>query len=178
MSQSTMRQTVEQFLAWSEGQDRLFELIDGETQEKMVGYTASKIAGLILTYLNLYLFTHPIGSATGADGAYIFANDTLMIPDAAFILNQRLPSNLTGAVSVPPDLAVEVKSPSDSYRELRRKAEKYIALGTKVVWLVFPETEQIEVYIGTDKELILGIHDTLSGGDLLPGFSLPLRDVF
>ncbi|MCU0499984.1 MAG: Uma2 family endonuclease [Anaerolineae bacterium] len=177
MTLSTTRQTVEQFLAWSHGQDRLFELIDGEVHEKMASFTPSKIALRIGRFIGNYLDEHPIGEVTGADGTYLMSPTDAYMPDVGYIAKTRIPETLEGVMPVPPDLA-EVKSPSDSYRELRRKAEKYIAFGTSIVWLVFPEKHMIEVYIGTTEEQILTLNDTLTGGDLLPGFTLPLGQIF
>ena len=75
-------------------------------------------------------------------------------------------------------MAVEVKSPTDSKRELRRKAEKYLAFGTRLVWLVFPDEEVVEVYLPDRDVETLKPGDTLDGGDVLPGFSLPVRSLF
>jgi Uma2 family endonuclease len=82
-----------------------------------------------------------------------------------------------GSVPEMPDLAVEVKSPDDSLKLLRDKAHYYLANGTRLVWLVIPEKRLVEVYT-PDDEQILTEEDTLSGEDVLPGFTLPVRDIF
>jgi Uma2 family endonuclease len=76
-----------------------------------------------------------------------------------------------------PDLAVEVKSPSDSVRQLREKAEYYLQHGTRLVWLIFPAQRIIEVYTLDEVEILIE-GDSLTGGDVLPGFSMPVADVF
>jgi len=77
-----------------------------------------------------------------------------------------------------PDLAVEIKSPDDTYTELRLKAAYYLANGSETVWLGYPEKRMVEVSRkGSDVEILLE-SDTIDGGDLLPGFSLPVRDIF
>ncbi len=83
-----------------------------------------------------------------------------------------------GAVPRFPDLAVEVKSPGDSYRQMREKAAYYLANGTKLVWLVYPEKRLVEVYRADGDIQILTGDDTLDGGDVLPGFSMTVSDIF
>lgn len=167
------------FLASPESGDRIYELIDGEIVEKMASYTPSYIAGWILTYLNMYLLQNPIGTTTMADGGYILSPDDTFIPDVGYISNERLPVKPEREVLVAPDFAVEVKSPSDSYVKLRRKALSYLEFGTKLVWLVWPDKQQVEVHSATnDTILTFGIDDILNGGDVLPGFTLAVREIF
>lgn len=79
---------------------------------------------------------------------------------------------------VPPDLAVEVRSPTDRVRTLRVKAERYLELGTALVWLVFPEDQTVEVYTADSDVQVFRVGDVLTGGALLPGFTLPVQAVF
>jgi Uma2 family endonuclease len=79
---------------------------------------------------------------------------------------------------VPPDLAVEVKSPTDSKRKMRQKAEKYLELGTRLVCLVFPDEQLVEVYRADEDVREVGVDQTVDAGDLLPGFSLTVREIF
>ena len=76
-----------------------------------------------------------------------------------------------------PDLAVEVKSPDDSLSKLREKAAYYLANGTLLAWLVYPK-KRLVIVLTPDSEEILTEDDTLDGGDVLPGFTLPVRDIF
>lgn len=173
--------TTAQFLQWSEhpeNRDRLFELIDGEIIEKVASFKPSHIAGWILTDINIYLRRNPIGYTTGADGSYVISDEDTFMPDVGYISKARLPEEPEREVPIPPDFAVEVKSPSDSRRVMRLKAEKYIAAGTKLVWLVFPESQTVEVYYGKQDVEMLGVDDTLTGYDVLPDFSLSVRDIF
>src|SRR5436190_320761 len=147
MAVEKTRYTVGDFLKWSQQQESLFELIDGEIVEKVGSFTPSRIAALILTYLNMYLFQHPIGFVTGADGTYVISEGHVFLPDVGYISKERLPKKLEREVPIPPDLAVEVKSPTDAMRQMRIKAEKYVAAGTKMVWLVFPNRQTVEVYL-------------------------------
>ncbi len=76
-----------------------------------------------------------------------------------------------------PDFAVKIKSPDDSLKIMRAKARYYLSHGTRLVWLVNPEKRLVEVYMPED-ELILNETDTLSGEPVLPGFSLPVQNIF
>ncbi len=91
-------------------------------------------------------------------------------------VNLELPHK--GYNPIPPDLAVEIKSPTDSKRDMRKKAEKYIAFGTTLVWLVFPDEQIIEVYEGKEDVKTLGLEDIVTGGSVLPGFELAVSDIF
>lgn len=77
-----------------------------------------------------------------------------------------------------PDLAVEIQSPDDRPMSLRKKAAYYIANGTRLVWLVLLEKRQVEVYRPGEKVVGLTEDDTLDGGDVLPRFSVLVRDIF
>ncbi|MBI5930990.1 MAG: Uma2 family endonuclease [Chloroflexi bacterium] len=165
-----------------ENKDRLFEFIDGDIIEKMPSFESSEIATEIIYHLKHYLKQNPLGRLTAPDGGYIMSNDDnpdVFIPDVGYITNERLGKTPEREAPVPPDLAVEVKSPTDRLRATRRKAEKYLAYGTRLVWVVFPETKTVEVYdIDSEDVQILGIEGTLSGGNILPGFTLAVKDIF
>ncbi len=76
-----------------------------------------------------------------------------------------------------PDLAIEVKSPDDSYKGMREKADYYLANGSQMVWLVMTEKQQVEVHRPGGFEVV-AIDGALDGGDVLPGLMIPLREVF
>jgi Uma2 family endonuclease len=80
--------------------------------------------------------------------------------------------------AVVPDLAVEVLSKSNTKREMARKRREYFAAGVKLVWEIDPETRAANVYTGPDAVSPVPVDGTLDGGDVLPGFTLSLRDVF
>jgi Uma2 family endonuclease len=100
------------------------------------------------------------------------------MPDIAFTSRDRaLPVAKSDAVPQMPDLAIEIQSPDDSVLRMREKALYYLTNGGKLVWLVFPCKQQIEVHTA-DEIRTLGINDTLNGGDVLPGFALAVKDIF
>ena len=167
-----------EFITRPENIERNFELIAGEIVEKMASFTPSRIAARISHKISSYLDQNDIGYVTGADGSYILSPEHEFMPDVVYISKERLPQEPEREVQGAPDLAVEVKSPTDSKRGLRQKAEDYLRFGTKLVWLVFPEEKRIEVYEPDQDVLEFGIDDTLDGGDVLPDFKLAVRDIF
>ncbi len=114
---------------------------------------------------------------TGADGGCIVAGERC-IPDGAFVsrARQTRPSDAANSPTAP-DLAIEVLSPSNTPDEIRIKIANYLLVGT-TVWLVDADHARIEVYTSGAPVRVLRIGDTRDGGSLLPGFSIPLADVF
>ncbi len=161
-----------------ENSEKILELINGEVVEKMVSYVPATIAINIATEIKIFVRQGNLGGVTGADGCYDMPNGDMLCPDVAFIAKERLPEVPQREAPIPPDLAVEVKSPTDTYIGTRDKAKAYLSFGVRMVWLVFPEKQFIEVYApGKDIEL-LTINEMISGGDVLPGFTLAVKDVF
>lgn len=177
--QITTIDEFERFIAQPEHRGHSFELINGEIIEKMSTEEHGLIAAQIVAALIAYLKNQPLGRA-GVEIRYRFPDDDRndLIPDVSYISNERaLPITKKGAVPLMPDLAVEVKSPDDSNNELRAKAIYYLKSGSEMVWLVFPTKQKIEVY--TEEMVItLGIDDVLDGGEVLPGFSLSVSELF
>lgn len=168
----------EQIARRPENQNRLLELIDGEIVEKVVTEEYGIITGRIITRINPYLEQNPIGRA-GVEISHQPAGDdeNERMPDVSFRRTTDAPVVREGAVSAMPDLAVEIKSPHNIYKLLRDKATFYLAHGTKLVWLVYPERRIVEVQ--TEKEILpLGEENTLEGGEVLPGFKLAVSDIF
>lgn len=162
-----------------ENQDRILELIAGEICDVPSNPKASYYSGRILRHVAAYVEDRDLGFTTGEAGGYI-VNGERYTPDVAFISKTRTPDLAeSGYHPVAPDLAVEVEFPSTlpSQERLRFKIGNYLAAGT-VVWAVFPESQTIEVYAPHKPPLRLGIDDTLDGGDVLPGFHLPVRAIF
>ena len=108
---------------------------------------------------------------------------TLLVPDVAFISHTRAPEPFPKKlVPVMPDLAVEIRSPSNTLAELRDKARLYLDLGASLVWLVLPDDQSVEVCrmnkSGETEKEVFGPDDTLSGDEVLPGFMVDVRSIF
>ena len=165
--------------------DGRFELIEGEiVAMSPTGLSHGRQSGYITYFLVEYALRSGLGYVTTDTGYYAADDDeTLLGPDVAFIHMDRLDDpDSHQFVPTMPDLAVEVKSPNDSYAFIRRKAELYLRRGTRLVWLVFPERRVVEVCSLDDAGELridpVNADGTLSGGDVLPGFTLELSRVF
>ena len=101
---------------------------------------------------------------------------TLRAPDVSFVRKARVQTT-EGYFEGAPDLAIEIVSPGDDASDLREKVKQYLDAGALAVWVVYPRTEQVEVYTSGNTARILGIEDTLEAPELLPGFKLPVRAI-
>lgn len=172
-------QAFEEFITLPENSDRRFELIDGEVVEKMPTEEHAYLASLLNARIFIYLEKHPIGRVV-VQARYRIPKDehNAYLPDVSFTSRERLqPLVKSGAVPHMPDLAIEVKSPSDKTLDMRKKAWYYLENGARMVWLVFPHKQQIEVHTAEDIQT-LTLNDQLDGGDVLPGFTLAVKDIF
>jgi Uma2 family endonuclease len=173
--------TVEEFEAFTalpENRDRNFELIHGEIVEKTPTELHGLITSRIIIAFGLYLRDHPGGRVVNEVRHRIPGDQhNARQPDISYFSDARRPVLEKGAAPVMPDLAVEVQSPDDNLKDMREKAAYYLANGTRMVWLVYPQKRLVEVFRPDDVQL-LDIEDTLEGADVLPGFALHVRDIF
>jgi Uma2 family endonuclease len=103
------------------------------------------------------------------------------IPYVAFVSWNRLPDRRVPREPIPglaPDLAVEVLSESNTPGEMARKRQEYFAAGVRLVWVVDPEARTVEVFTTPEHCTVLHEEHTLEGGEVLPGLTLPLRELF
>lgn len=171
------------FVNLPENQDRFFERIDGEIIEYMPGNPYSSAVAARMVYLFTgYLVENPVAHITTADGGYDVTDDDTFAPDMAVILKARqaqLPK--TGFNPIPPDIVVEVVSPSDlkdSKRRIEIKLQKYIAVEIPLILYVYAETKTVVVYRPGKPKATLDINGVIDCGDVLPGFTLAVRDIF
>lgn len=160
---------------------RLCELVDGVLVEKGMGYPESMLAGAILTYFRLFVLPRKLGLVTGSDGMCRLFPGLIRIPDVAYASWDRIPGRKAPKVPVPdliPDLVVEVLSKSNTKREMERKRKEYLASGVRIIWLVDPKRRNVVVIRADGSKTVLDATKTLDGGDVLPGFTLSLRDLF
>jgi Uma2 family endonuclease len=160
---------------------RLCELVDGVLVEKTMGYYESYIAATLIRLIGNFVAAHDLGIIAGADGMMRLAPGLVRIPDVSFVAWEKLPGRRLPRQPVPdlvPDLAVEVLSEGNTPREMARKLDEYFALGVRLVWLVNPVTETVEVYTSREQSMVLDTLATLDGGVVLPGFTLSLRTLF
>ncbi len=179
MAVQTRRMTVDEF--WAQYAGQRFELINGEAVEMGTsGIWQSYIAARIVSFLMNFVTERQLGLVTTADGSYYLTPHDLRVPDAAFINNDKVArlQHPEGFAPFAPDLAVEVISPTNTAIEMREKVKLYLQSGTSLVWLVYPETREVIVHYADDTSKTFSIEDTLDGGDILPGFTLAVADIF
>lgn len=178
---STQRMTVEAFDEWvfrPENRDRNFEYIGGEIFDTLASPRSSAVAVRVGSWIGMYLLKNDIGHITGADGGYRVSGERY-IPDVGFISYAKQPQLLSveGYNPMPPDLAIEVLSPTNDDDVMRLKVANYLAAGT-LTWVLDPEKQLVEVYRAGKPVEVLNIDGTLSGDDVLPGFTLAVKDIF
>ncbi len=162
-------------------EDRLYELIDGVLVEKTVGYYESYLALLLGRLLGNYVAEKQLGILAGSDGMMRLAPGLVRIPDLSFVSWGRLPQRRVPRepiAGLAPDLAIEVISKSNTPEEMRQKLVDYFSAGVRLVWYIYPEPREVHVFTAAEQTTVLGEPQTLDGGDVLPGFSLSLREYF
>ncbi len=159
------------------------ELIRGVLcQTGSTGIEHGEIASNFMLGLGTFVKPRKLGRVFGSDSGVRLerAPDTVREPDVAFISAERLPlgTRITGFSEMPPELVVEIVSPSDTLREVRDKAGMWLSHGVILVWVADPDTRTVDVYRHGSPTVTLTEVDTLDGAAVLPGFTLPVREVF
>ena len=160
---------------------KLCELIDGTLVEKTVGAKESRLAFWIGKQVDDFAEKARVGIVLGSDGTVELFPGQVRIPDFAYYSFDRLPGRKMPVEPIPelhPDIACEVISKSNTKREMWEKLKDYFFAGVKVVWYVHPKSKTVEVYTAVDQFVTLTEDDTLTGGDVLPGFALPVAAIF
>lgn len=168
----------------------LYEVVDGRlVRVPGSGSKASAIAAYLVAALVAFVKPRKLGRVSGADGEFDLtqpgaATETALIPGAAFVSAGKLaPLRSSGTNTIPrlaPDLVAEVASPNQYRPEMAEKARRYLAAGVRLVWVVWPDDEQVDLWrSGADVPVAtLTITDNLDGLDVLPGFVYPVADLF
>jgi Uma2 family endonuclease len=160
---------------------RLYELVDGVLVEKVMSTKEGLLAGVILYFIWGFLRQNDLGLALPGDSAVRLRIGLVRIPDVSFISWDRLPKDELpdeAIASVIPDLGVEVISKSNTKKEMERKLEDYFRSGVRLVWFTYPNTQTARIYTSPTKFKRIDKDQDLTGGDVLPGFNLPLRELF
>ena len=173
--------TADELLAMPRGDGKKYELIRGVLVEKVpTGRPHAVVVTLIAIVLGSFVLSRDLGEVHTGEPGYLLeiGPDTVRAPDVAWIASGRLPDDATGYPNLTPDLVVEVKSPSNSYPELRRKAEMWLSFGVRQVWNADPEHTTVTIYRPNAAPVELGEDDTIDGEDLLPDFTAPVWSLF
>ncbi|HUJ51556.1 MAG TPA: Uma2 family endonuclease [Bryobacteraceae bacterium] len=172
--------TAEEFDNYPFEQDKRYELDEGELiATTKPAYRHNRVLAKLFCELYVYFYRSPIGEALLSENLYALSPNTRRSPDVAVILGDRY-EELKDAKVIPiiPEIAAEVLSPSETSRMIHRKLKQYFEAGVKEVWLVDPDSREVEIWTGsTLPKQALKIGESLSS-KLLPGFKLPLKKLF
>ncbi len=172
---------VDTFVEMARASDALMELVEGEVIEmSRPGILHGIITMNAARPLSNFVHENNLGFVTAAETGFILDRDpdTVRGLDVAFVRSDRLRDGIPSApVPMAPDLAVEVISPGNSASDIHRKILQLLHAGTRLIWIIYPDTQTVDVHT-PDGAKTLTIDSTLDGGDVLPGFSLPVRALF
>lgn len=136
-----------------------------------------KISVSIIRYLDRYVYENGLGELYTAETIFQ-VGDRMMKPDVAFVSTDRLEGDEDKTFPIPPDLAIEVISPTDVHYRIVRKAFDYLEAGTRLVWVLDPVAKTVTVYRSDSDIEILTHEATLTGEDVVQGFTCPVAQLF
>lgn len=171
--------SIEEFAQIDE--DGKFDLVDGEVWFVAgAAQRQGKYSARLARHLGNLAAQTRAGEVYTAEFAYILDRDTrtVLCPDVSYLSAARMLPDNDDFHPGPPDIAVEVISPSETARRVGIKVGRYLEAGTAIVWCVYPKTRQIVVHEADRAPEILSVGDTLTGGSVLPDLALPLATLF
>lgn len=159
------------------------ELIRGVLCKTMAaGEEHGEIAAIVISTLMEFVRPRRLGRVIGTDSGILLQREPDMVrePDVAFISADKLPTGvrLKGYFEEPPDLVVEIVSPSDRIENVFDKACMWVLFGVRLVWVLDPDDRAVDVFRPGVSTTRLTEDDTLDGADVLPGFSCTVKDLF
>ena len=161
---------------------RVCEWVDGTLVEKAMGWFESFVAFNLGGCFYEYLKTHPIGLALGPDAVLRILPKVGRAGDVMFVSMAKFPGGVLPIhekiPALVPDLVVEVLSESNTKAEMRRKRTEYFQAGVQLVWEIDPDTRTANVYATPESFTTIDENGTLDGGTVMPGFQVPLRQLF
>lgn len=183
MLMKTTRLITAEELAQMPSEEERTELVRGEViRMAPAGHIHGELAGNLFALLWNFVKQHQLGKVYAAETGFILSRspDTVRAPDAAFVRADRAArqENRPGFFEGAPDLAVEVMSPGDTVEEVEEKILDYLEAGTRLIWITNPRTRTITVYRSLTDIHVLTTNDTLDGGNVLPGFTVSVKDIF
>jgi Uma2 family endonuclease len=178
----TRRVTADELFALPDDGFSHHELVRGElVRLTPPGGEHGEIAARVVELIAPFVREHRLGKVLVETGFRVESDpDTVRSPDAVFVASDRVPDGGTPKAYWPgaPDLPVEVVSPTDTYVEVQEKALEWLAFGARLVWVVAPHRRTVTVYRAPDDIVVLDAEATLDGGDVIPGWSAPVAELF
>ena len=179
---ATKPMTAEEFFLTEEYEDGKYELVKGEIEfMPPPGFRHGEVQLAVGSLLRVHALRNKLGRVVTESGAVTERDpDTVRGPDVSFYSAGRLPFGveIIAYHNLPPDLCVEVRSPSDTKSELRAKAHEYLAGGVRLVWVVDPDDCTVTVYDSKLKSTVLEAEAILTAETILPGFTCTVADFF
>jgi Uma2 family endonuclease len=157
------------------------EIVNGELIVSPAGSEHGSICMRIAGPLSTFVLARDLGEVLDGQTGCRMKSDDLFSPDISFVTPKRWRAHQsTGETFFPggPDLAVEVLSPGDTLGITEEKIAQYFENGTRLAWIVQPRGRIVTIYHGPTADRLLTISDSLDGEDIVPGFTLPLSQVF
>ena len=160
-----------------------YELVRGELRKMPpAGFPHGKIAWRIALRLGTNVESNRLGTMLIAETGFVLGLDPdhVRVPDAAFVRQERVDAaaDVAGFFPGAPDIAIEVISPSDLYTEVEEKVADYLAAGTLAVIVVNPRRRTVRVHRSLSGTVELTESDTLEVSDIVPGWQMPVKDMF
>ena len=164
--------------------DRIVELVEGVIVDmSRPGWEHGEILMTVATQVHSYVLDNDLGRVAVGDTGFVLerredGKDTVRGLDLAFVSKERASEYLSsGWTTIAPDLALEIISPGNKAGDIAKKIQQLLSAGTSLIWIVYPELRSITIHT-TDGATTLMESDTLSGGDILPGFEIRVADIF
>ena len=168
----------------AENDEKRLELVEGVIYEiPPAGGEHGEIGANLLITIGSHIQQQQLGHVTAAETGYIlFTNDdgkdTVRAPDVGYISYERMPDRLAPTyIPLPPDLAIEVVSPNDKADDIEAKINQYLKAGVRMIVFVYPALRTVNVFKGSEIVRLSG-DDLLDFGEILPGYSLHIREIF
>lgn len=175
--------TAEELLALPTGMGKRYELVTGEIREiSPSGWRHGLIAAKLQSILGTYIRAHDLGICFGAETGFLITRDpdTVRAPDFGFVAKRNIPKEIPSESfwPRPPDLAVEVLSPSDKTGDVDEKIQAWLAAGCAAVWVIDPQLHAVAIHRSRTDIQIKTAGQTLEGGTVVPGFSCRIEELF
>ena len=182
MVAKTELMTAEQLLVLPDDGYR-YELVRGELRKMApAGAYHGELAVNVISSLSAYVRANNLGKVYSPDTGFRIGSDPdhVRAPDVAFVRRERAEAAglVEGYWPGPPDLAVEVISPHDRYTEVEEKVADWLAAGVQLVVLVNPRNRTVTRRVPGQDPVILTETDILTGDPAVPGWQMPVRDIF
>lgn len=158
-----------------------YELVEGELKTMSPsGLEHGRIAARIAVHLGAHVRQHRLGEIYIAEAGFLLMRgpDTVRVPDVSYVSGERV-IETSGFMPGPPDLAVEVISPSDLASEVSFKTSQYLRAGTRAVVVVDPEKRIVYVHRASGADVVTKIAENiLEVDDVVAGWKMPLAEIF